>query len=112
MVAFICETCGVQHAARADKPDAPPERCPTCEDDRQYVGRNGQRWATGEKLREGGRRNDVSEVEPGLHAVGTKPGFAIGQRALLVRTPAGNLLWDCTPLLGDEPAEAARAPGG
>src|SRR5207237_10092701 len=82
------------------------------EDDRQYVGWNGQRWTTIEKLREGGRKNEIGDVEPGLHALGTKPGFAIGQRALLVRTPAGNLLRDCTPLLGAETIEAVGALGG
>lgn len=33
-------------------------------------------------------------MEPDLYAIGTTPEFGIGQRALLVRTPHGNLLWD------------------
>ena len=37
------------------------------------------------------------------------PSFAIGQRALLVESAAGNILWDCTPLLDDEIVEAVRA---
>ena len=31
--------------------------------------------------------------------MGIEPHFAIGQWELLVRTPKGNVLWDCVPLL-------------
>ena len=37
---YICVTCGSQFAATVD----PPERCPVCEDERQYVGHDGQQW--------------------------------------------------------------------
>ena len=43
----------------------------------------------------------VREEEPELFGVGMDPTFAIGQRALLVRTSQGNVLWDCTSLLDD-----------
>jgi len=99
--AFICETCGVQHAPS----DAPPEGCAICLDFRQYVAAGGQRWTHLEALR-ADRRFDIRELEPGLHGIGLDPPLGIGQRALLVRTPAGNLLWDCVPLL-DPPAIAA-----
>jgi hypothetical protein len=46
--------------------------------------------------------NDMREEEPALIGLGVTPSFGIGQRALLVRTPAGNVLWDCVSLL-DEP---------
>jgi hypothetical protein len=41
----------------------------------------------------------LREEESGLLGVGVEPKVAIGQRALLVRTPYGNVLWDCVPLL-------------
>ena len=41
----------------------------------------------------------IRPIEPGLVGIGTEPSFAIGQRALLVQTPAGNLLWDCISLV-------------
>jgi hypothetical protein len=41
-----------------------------------------------------------------------RPAVAIGQRALLVRTPEGNVLWDCVPLLDDAAEERIRALGG
>ena len=43
----------------------------------------------------------LREEEPGLLGVGLEPAFAIGQRALLVCTNAGNVLWDCVSLLDD-----------
>jgi glyoxylase-like metal-dependent hydrolase (beta-lactamase superfamily II) len=36
----------------------------------------------------------------------------IGQRALLVQTPAGNFLWDCFGFIDDEGIAAVRARGG
>jgi glyoxylase-like metal-dependent hydrolase (beta-lactamase superfamily II) len=108
MTRHICETCGVEYP---DAP-APPESCPICLDERQYVGWHGQRWTSIEKMRADGYRNVVREEEPGLLSIGTQPNFAIGQRALLVRHPSGNVLWDCISYLDDETVDAVRAVGG
>ena len=40
-----------------------------------------------------------------------KPAFGIAQRALLVESPGGNVLWDCLPLL-DEMAAFVESRGG
>lgn len=104
---FICVTCGTRFAERA----RPPERCPICEDERQYVGHQGQRWTTMEALR-AGHRNRVEMLEPNLAGIGTEPPFAIGQRALLVQTAEGNLLWDCVTLLDDETRRRVDELGG
>jgi glyoxylase-like metal-dependent hydrolase (beta-lactamase superfamily II) len=104
---WICTTCGVQHA---DTPE-PAARCEICEDERQYVPLGGQQWTTLDELR-AGHHADVREEEPRLTGVGCDPGFAIGQRALLVETPAGNVLWDCITLLDDELVAAVEARGG
>jgi hypothetical protein len=104
---MICCTCGVQHAA--DK--APPVRCFICDDERQYVGWDGQQWTTLEALR-ASHRTEVREEEPGLTGIGMTPSFAIGQRALLVQAAGGNILWDCIPLIDDESVAAVRALGG
>jgi len=103
---FVCATCGVQFAAT----DEEPERCPICEDERQYVGWKGQRWTTLEELRQ--NHHNVLRDDLGLTGIGTEPSFAIGQRALLVRSPEGNLLWDCITLLDDATADAVRKLGG
>jgi glyoxylase-like metal-dependent hydrolase (beta-lactamase superfamily II) len=106
--AFICRTCGVQYAPSPQ----PPPSCPICEDERQYVGWNGQQWTTLDELRTEGRRNTLSEIEPGLVQVATQPPIAIGQRALLVHTPDGNVMWDCISYVDDDSIQAVRALGG
>jgi glyoxylase-like metal-dependent hydrolase (beta-lactamase superfamily II) len=103
----ICVTCGSQFAESAE----PPPRCPVCEDERQYVGWDGQRWTTLEELRRD-HRAEIREEQPGLVGIGCEPGFAIGQRALLVRAPRGNVLWDCNTLLDDEIGSSVEAAGG
>jgi glyoxylase-like metal-dependent hydrolase (beta-lactamase superfamily II) len=48
----------------------------------------------------------------GVLGIGATPSFAIGQRALLVRSTAGNVLWDCIPYLDDEIVGRVRDEGG
>ena len=96
MAAWICATCGVQHA----ESDRPPSRCEICSDERQYVGWDGQRWTTLDELASD-HHVVLREEEPDLIGVGVEPSFAIGQRALLIRTPHGNVLWDCVSVLDD-----------
>lgn len=104
---FICTTCGTQFA----QTDGPPQDCLICEDDRQYVKATGQQWTTLERLRLS-HRNSIKFKEPGLIGIGVEPHFAIGQRALFVRTRAANILWDCIPLLDEAVVEAIGAMGG
>ncbi len=104
---FICSTCGTQYPASV----MPPEHCPICEDERQYVGYKGQRWTSLQSLQED-HNNIIRTVEPGLTGIGTSPGFSIGQRALLVQTPGGNVLWDCITLLDEATITLVNALGG
>jgi glyoxylase-like metal-dependent hydrolase (beta-lactamase superfamily II) len=57
-------------------------------------------------------RNSWQQFEPDLFGIGTTPDFAIGQRALLLRTPAGNFLWDCISLLDDTTVALVKSLGG
>ncbi|MBL6457091.1 MBL fold metallo-hydrolase [Belnapia sp. T6] len=91
---WICQTCTIQFP----ESEAPPPRCPICEDERQYVPARGQAWTTLDRLR-GSHTNGWRALEPGLLAVQAMPALGINQRALLVQTPAGNILWDCIALL-------------
>jgi glyoxylase-like metal-dependent hydrolase (beta-lactamase superfamily II) len=104
---FICTTCGTQHADS----DQPPAACAICQDDRQYVKATGQQWTTLDRLRLT-HRNSIRFEEPGLISIGIDPSFAIGQRALFLRTPQANVLWDCLPLLDEAVVEMIRALGG
>lgn len=103
----ICATCGTQFAASDHS--TPP--CPICRDARQYVPPGGQRWTTLDVLRRT-HRNAWQRLAPDLYGIGTEPRFAIGQRALLARTPGGNVLWDCIALLDDATMDLVRALGG
>jgi hypothetical protein len=103
----ICETCGTQFPAA----EGTPAGCPICSDSRQYVGHDGQRWTTLAKLR-ATHRNDFRNQEANLWGIGIEPGFAIGQRALLVQTPKGNTLWDCISLVDESTIDAVNKLGG
>jgi hypothetical protein len=108
MANYICVTCGVQHADSGNKP---PEHCVICEDERQYIGHKGQQWTTVTEMQKT-HQNRIEEVDTNLIGIGATPAFAIGQRALLVQTPKGNILWDCGSLIDDASIEAIRAHGG
>jgi len=56
--------------------------------------------------------NRFEEAASQLLGIGTEPEFAIGQRALLLQSPGGNLLWDCISLLDDETIAKVNARGG
>ena len=105
--AFICVTCGIQYPPSAK----PPAHCLICEDERQYVRRGGQAWTRLEDMR-ATHHNIIVEVEPGLVRLETEPAFAIGQFAYLVRTPSGNILWECLSLIDDATVAALHRLGG
>jgi glyoxylase-like metal-dependent hydrolase (beta-lactamase superfamily II) len=104
---YICTTCGVQYAESA----SPPERCLVCEDERQYLGWKGQKWTTMKEL-QSTHSNRLDVEGPELISLVTEPTFAIGQRALHVRTGEGNVLWDCITLVDDRSVAAIQALGG
>jgi glyoxylase-like metal-dependent hydrolase (beta-lactamase superfamily II) len=127
MSASICATCGnhfpdsVADPVTGSAPDpspapAPgpvrPEVCPVCADERQWLPPAGQRWTTLAELAAAGHASEVREIEPGLTGIGADPPVAIGQRSLLVRTPAGNVLWDPSGFIDDAAVAAVRAAGG
>lgn len=107
MPAFICTTCGTQYPPA----DAAPEHCPICDDERQYVGLAGQGWTTLPKLA-ATHVNGWKQYAPDMIGISTQPRFAIGQRAILIRTPAGNVLWDCIPLLDEATVTLIKSLGG
>lgn len=107
MDCHICATCATQYAPSA----APPASCAICMDARQYVPAGGQAWTTLARLRRG-HHNYWRKLQPDLYAIATQPKAGIGQRALLLRHPEGNVLWDCIALLDDATVDLVRALGG
>lgn len=104
----ICVTCGTQYPESEKK----PSRCMICEDERQYVGWDGQQWTTLDEMRSGGFRNEIRQEEAGVFSIVTKPEFAIGQRAFLVQTREGNALWDCLSYIDNETVNEVKSLGG
>ena len=76
MQAYICNTCGTQFTPS----EAPPPRCPICDEERQFVPPSGQSWITHEAL---ARRhnNRYRWLEPGLMAIDTVPASRSGNAA-------------------------------
>ena len=106
MTRYICTTCGTQ---RADSEQA-PSNCAICDDERQYVGWDGQRWTTHDELAKEYKMR--IEEEAGLVAIGVTPAFAIDQRSFLLPTDAGNILWECQSLVTDEAVAKIQELGG
>lgn len=104
---FVCVQCGTQFAETAQA----PAHCHICEEERQFVRHGGQQWTTLERLA-ADHCNRFEEEAPQLLGIGTEPEFAIGQRALLLQSPGGNLLWDCISLLDDKTIAEVNVRGG
>jgi glyoxylase-like metal-dependent hydrolase (beta-lactamase superfamily II) len=105
---YICVTCGSQFARSGEQ----PRECPICLDQRQYVGHNGQQWITLAAMQREGYHSVIKQEEARLTGIGTEPSFAIGQRALLVQTEQGNVLWDCISFLDDDTVQEVQKLGG
>ena len=104
---LVCAACGAQFPPR----EKPPENCPICLDERQFVPGTGQSWLTLEQIKKK-HANQFRQHEPGLLGIAMVPQFCIGQRACLIKTPEGNFLWDCITLLDDATIEIVKGLGG
>lgn len=106
---FICNTCGVQYGPAAEVPSS----CRICEDERQYVHRDGQSWTTLENMQNSGNySNTIINEEDGLTSITTSPSFAIGQTAYLIQNSGINLLWDCITFLDEDTIKSIEELGG
>lgn len=103
----ICTTCGIQYETDRN----PPASCLICEDERQYVNKNGQSWIYREELARH-HHNKIDQVGPNLWSIYSSPTFGIGQRAHLLITPHGNLMWDCVSHLDPPTIDQINALGG
>ena len=105
---YLCQFCGAPFPSTER-----PKMCPICDDVRGlgFTPSSGARITTLEAM-----QKDFSlefrEEEPGLVGMGMTPLFSAGQRALVVQTEAGNVMWDCVALIDDAGIEAVRKLGG
>lgn len=123
---WVCIACGTQFPSGSPV----PALCPVCADDRQFIPSEGQQWTDMQTLAE---THDL-EIKPlafpdeaaattstaagapkdksSLISLKLRPAFGIGNRALLVLSPSGNILWDCLPLLNEKTIRFIHALGG
>lgn len=57
-------------------------------------------------------QNEIRKIDDGVQEIRLRPAFAIGQRAHLVQTQGGNILWDCVSLIDPGTISAIWALGG
>lgn len=106
MTCHVCGTCATQFA---DSPRPPPV-CPICEDDRQYVGWNGQQWTTAEAIAD--RHAIRIGDDDGVRGYDITPVFGIPQRMALIPTAAGNILWESLGMVEDAAVADIATHGG
>lgn len=107
---LVCTACGTQFPT----PDSSAlKTCFICDDPRQYTPPSGQAFSTLAEIRT--KHKNVFqpfETDARFVSITTTPKLAIGQRAILVRTPAGNILWDCLTLLDEDTIAEIKKLGG
>lgn len=103
----LCNACGTSYEIT----DTPPQRCTICEDERQFVPVTGQKWVEFPALL-ASHDNKWQQHESDLFSIQTVPDFAIAQRAFLLRTAQGNILWDCIATLDDATKTLIASLGG
>ena len=108
MSVWSCRACAIEHPDT----EAPPEGCAICSDERQFVPASGQAWTTQQDLARTGHRTRLEELEPDLYGLTVEPELGIGQRGLVLCTPAGNLLWEPPGYLDEAAVSAVRQLGG
>jgi hypothetical protein len=101
----ICQTCGTHYAEES------PKACVICIDERQYLPSAGQKWTSYNRLK---RTHTIrfNKIEPNVYQLRISPAFGIAQRAHLILSPGGNILWDCLPFLDEATVAFIRSKGG
>lgn len=102
----LCTACSTSY-----EDDPGITHCKICEDERQFVPVSGQHWLSFSALR-ATHQNKWQQHQKELFSVQTVPNFAINQRAFLLQTAHGNMLWDCIANLDSATESIIRALGG
>jgi glyoxylase-like metal-dependent hydrolase (beta-lactamase superfamily II) len=79
------------------------------------VPKTGQAWTTLLELKEGDEHLNKCvpfPSDPRFINIWTEPKVSIGQRCILIRTPAGNVLWDCITYLDQLTIDFINGIGG
>ncbi len=93
--AYVCDNCGFWQ-----RHFAPPPSCPMCLDARHVVPQEGWRFRT-EREAQAAFPCHFAEVEPGVWRFWNDPVSGIGPSGYLIRTDAGNMGFECCPVLSE-----------
>ncbi|MDW9378695.1 hypothetical protein [Chryseobacterium sp. JV558] len=102
----ICTACGTQFPISYTD-----HLCAICMEERQYVPAAGQEWTSHDILLKT-HATEIKQLNDKLYEICITPKFAIGQRAFLLISEHGNILWDCIPLLDENVIDFIRSKGG
>lgn len=107
---LVCTACGTQYAT-ADRREL--KTCFICDDPRQFTPPSGQSFTTLDDVRSNSKNvwTPICGDDRFLSVV-TEPKVGIGQRAILIKTPQGNVLWDCITLIDYETVSKIKSMGG
>ncbi|KAI1463187.1 beta-lactamase-like protein [Daldinia caldariorum] len=107
---LICTACGTQFPT-ADRQKV--KTCFICDDPRQFTPPTGQAFTSLDELRSNTKNVWTPfEGDDRFISIHTEPKVAIGQRAILIKTPNGNALWDCLTLIDDDTINRIKSLGG
>ena len=107
---LLCNECGTQYPVQGQ---ANKSACKICDDPRQYVPATGQVFTTLLELSSHHRNIWWQDKhKPNVWSIRTEPKFAIGNRAELIQTPAGNILWDLIPFIDQNTVDMIHSLGG
>ncbi|PWW73292.1 hypothetical protein C7212DRAFT_353919 [Tuber magnatum] len=107
---LVCRACGTQF----DTSDRNVlKNCRICDDPRQFIPPTGQEFTTLAEMKGNYETMMAPDQTNGsIISLWTEPKFAIGQRAFLIKTPHGNVLWDLITYLSDEDIRRIDQEGG
>lgn len=108
---LVCTACGTQFPT-SNREDV--KSCFICDDPRQFTPQSGQAFTTLAAIRSA-HKNTFHPLpcDPETFiSIVSEPKFGIGERAVLIRTPQGNILWDCISLLDDATIARIQELGG
>ena len=108
---LICAACGTQFDVENR---SLLKHCRICDDPRQFVPVTGQAFTTLAELKAGPYVNKwkALDFDQRFYSIWTEPKIAIGQRCILIKTPLGNVLWDCITFLDHETISKINEMGG
>lgn len=102
---LICRACGTQYQSTEAEG---LKSCRICDDPRQYIPASGQSFTTMGELHQSPAGHKLvfkQEEDSKVWAITVEPNVGIGQRALLIQTPYGNVLWDLVCYLDEKAVE-------